>query len=85
MLSTTIRELSSLGYWIELRQVDRDESARAKIPFPVSSAKPEELKQYGIESVPVLLVGDLQKKSFFKMQGYQATGAVLGALAERKP
>ena len=84
MLSTTIRELSALGYWIELRQVDRDESARAKIPFPVSPANPTELKQYGIESVPVLLVGDLQKKSFFKMQGYQTAAAVMGALGETR-
>ena len=84
MLSTTIRELSALGYWIELRQVDRDESARAKIPFSVSPAPPEELKQYGIESVPVLLIGDLKAKSFFKMQGYQTAAAVLGALSDKR-
>ncbi|MGK5083501.1 hypothetical protein WDW37_09365 [Bdellovibrionota bacterium FG-1] len=84
MLSTTIRELSALGYWIELRQVDRDEAARAKIPFPVSPAPPEELKRYGIESVPVLLIGDIQKKSFFKMQGYQTAAAVLGALSDKR-
>ena len=80
MLATTIRELSKLGYWIELRQVDRDEAARARIPFPVSPASSEELKQYGVESVPVLLVGDLKAKSFFKMQGYQTTQTVLDAL-----
>ncbi|MGK5085167.1 hypothetical protein WDW37_17910 [Bdellovibrionota bacterium FG-1] len=55
MLSTTVRELSALGYWIEFRQVDRDDSARAKIPFPVSPASFDELKRYGIESVPVTL------------------------------
>lgn len=81
MLNTTIPQLSSMGYWIELKQVDRDESARARIPFPVSGANPEELKQYRIESVPVLLVGDIQKKSFFKMQGYQDSRSVLAALS----
>ena len=80
MLSTTIRELSAMGYWIELRQVDRDESARAKIPFPVSPASPDELKRYGIESVPVLLIGDLKARSFFKMQGDQTSSAVLAAI-----
>lgn len=80
MLSTTIRDLSAQGYWIELKQVDRDEVARARIPFPVSPASPDELKRYGIESVPVLLVGDLQKKAFFKLPGYQPTNNVLASL-----
>lgn len=84
MLSTTIRELSSMGYWIELKQVDRDESARARIPFPISPAMPDELKRYGIESVPVLLVGDIKAKSFFKMQGYQNYQAVLSALSTQR-
>lgn len=84
MLSTTIRELYGMGYWIELRQVDRDESARARIPYPVSQASPDELKRYGIESVPVLLIGDLKAKSFFKVQGDQTAAAILGALTSRK-
>ena len=82
MLATTIHELSDLGYWIELRQVDHDEAARARIPFPVNPASSDELKRYRIESVPVLVIGDLKAKSFFKMQGYQASPAVLSALQE---
>ena len=80
MISTTIRELTGLGFWIELRQVDHDESVRKRIPFQISPAAPDELKRYGIESVPVLLVGDLKARSFFKMQGDQDTRSVLGAL-----
>lgn len=82
MIATTLRELAGLGYWIELRQVDRDASVRARIPFPVTSATPQELKQYGIESVPVLLVGDLKARSFFKMQGDQSAAAVVAALGQ---
>ncbi len=76
----TVRELMQLGYWVELRQIDDDVSARAKIPFAVASATPEELKRYQIESVPVLLVGNLKKQSFFKIQGYQPSAEVLKVL-----
>lgn len=85
MISTTIRELASLGFWIELRQVDRDENTRKRIPFSISPASPDELKRYGIESVPLLLVGDLKARSFFKMQGDQTAGAVLAALNANSP
>lgn len=80
MIATTIHELAAMGFWIELRQVDRDERARARIPFSVQPASPEELKRYGIERVPILLVGDLKAHSYFKMQGDQTAQSVLTAL-----
>jgi hypothetical protein len=73
----TLAELSALGFFVELKQVDQDVSVRARIPFPVKSAMPPELRQYGIQSVPLLLVGDLKRHSFFKIEGYQPTNAVL--------
>ncbi len=76
----TVRELMELGYWVELRQTDSDVSARSRIPFAVTSATPEELKRYQIETVPVLLVGNLKTQSFSKIQGYQPTAEVLRAL-----
>lgn len=78
----TLSELAARGYFVELRQVDKDRSTRSRIPFPVADATPEELKTYGVEAVPVLLVGDLKNKSFFKMQGYQTVPAVLAGLQE---
>lgn len=79
MLST-MSELSKYGFWVEFRQIDGDVSARGKIPFPVESATPKELKQYQISGVPVLLVGNLKNGTFFKIQGYQSTESVLQAL-----
>lgn len=76
----TVRELMQLGYWVELRQIDADVSARARIPFTVTGATPEELKRYQIESVPVLLVGNLKTQSFSKIQGYQPTAEVVKVL-----
>lgn len=65
---------------MELRQIDQDRSIRARIPFPVTDATTEELKTYGIQAVPVLLVGDLKKKTYFKVDGFQSTPAILSAL-----
>lgn len=76
----TMSELAARGYYVELRKIDQDRSIRARIPFPVTDASAAELKTYGIQAVPVLLVGDLKKKSFFKMQGYQPASAVTKAL-----
>lgn len=76
----TVSELASRGYYVELRQTDQDRSIRAQIPFPVADASPQELKSYGIQAVPVLLVGDLKRGTFSKMQGYQPTSQVISAL-----
>lgn len=76
----TISELSKLGYFFELRQVDRDKSKVSHIPFPISDAQAGELQLYGIQAVPVLLVGDLKKETYFKMEGYQTASAVIAAL-----
>ena len=73
----TLSELAELGFFVELRQVDQDVSARSRIPFPVMTAQASELRQYGIQGVPLLLVGDLKRHSFFKIEGYQPTNAVL--------
>lgn len=78
----TLKGLSKKGFYIELRQVDQDYQVRSRIPFPVASANKTELKQYQIESVPVLLVGDLKAKTYFKIQGYQDEQNVLTALSD---
>lgn len=82
----TLTDLSKRGFWIELRQIDSDFAIRSKIPFPVMSASRQELSQYHIEGVPLLLVGNLKRGTFFKIQGYQSTESVLQALrSETKP
>ena len=76
----TVADLMRMGYWVELKQVDKDTSIRAKIPFTVSDASPEELKQYQIEAVPVLLIGDLKKQTFAKIQGYHGAQEIENSL-----
>jgi hypothetical protein len=76
----TMSELAARGYYVELRQIDQDRSIRVRIPFPVTDASIEELKTYGIQAVPVLLVGDLKNKKYFKVDGFQSTSDVLSAI-----
>ncbi|CAM6053765.1 unnamed protein product [Sphagnum tenellum] len=78
----TIKALNRRGFWIEFKQVDGDLAIRSQIPFPVTSATDQELKQYGIEGVPVLLIGNLGSGTFSKLQGYQSEEAVLEALKQ---
>lgn len=76
----TLRSLAQQGFLIELKQVDKDTQVRGRIPFPVIELLPNELKQYQIETVPTLLVGDLVSSSYFKIQGYQTEQSVLAAI-----
>jgi len=76
----TVADLMRMGYWVELKQVDKDTSMRAKIPFAVSDASADELKRYQIEAVPVLLIGDLKKQTFAKIQGYHGAQEISESL-----
>jgi hypothetical protein len=78
----TVADLMRMGYWVELKQVDKDTSIRAKIPFSVSDASPQELKQYQIEAVPVLLIGNLKKQNFAKVQGYHEAREIIESLTK---
>ena len=83
----TLTALAQRGYTVELRQVDGDSIVGRNIPFPVERASTREKAQYQVEAVPLLLIGDLQTKSFFKIQGYQTEQDVMAAIAAeaRKP
>jgi len=78
----TVADLMRMGYWVELKQIDKDTSIRSKIPFTVSDASPDELKRYQIDAVPVLLIGDLKHQTFSKVQGYHSYQEVVSALAK---
>ena len=76
----TVADLMRMGYFVELKQVDKDTSMRAKIPFSVSDASADELKRYQIDAVPVLLIGDLKKQTFAKIQGYHGAQEIAESL-----
>lgn len=79
----TLSELQEKGFFVEARQVDPN-GKPPRLPFPSEMASPAELKTKEIQSVPLLLVGDLKKKVVYRLTGYQTTNDVLNALNDRR-
>ena len=78
----TAHELQAMGYYVEVRQIDRAKPAFA-VPFPIVWATPEEVKAKKINSWPVLFVADTSKQLVYRLQGYQPTKTVLGKLSQK--
>ena len=82
-MMTTLQELQELGYYVEVRQIDNDPKIARAIPFPLEYATKDELKEKGINSWPVLFVGDLVKKITYRLNGYHPTAEVLSTVNNR--
>lgn len=76
----TLSELQAKGFYVEAKQVDSGPLGMEGANIPSSRAAPGELKEKNIKSVPVLLIGDLQKKEVFRLTGYQTASAVFSAI-----
>lgn len=74
----TIVNLQNKGFFIESRQIDP--RPLLQMPFPVTRIDQNELKAKDIQSVPLLLVGDLKKKLIYRISGFQTTDSVLSEL-----
>jgi thiol-disulfide isomerase/thioredoxin len=77
---STLGELQNRGFFVEARQIDRERGLVRELPFPAEFADPSEVKQKNIQSVPLLLVGDLKKKVVYRLNGFQTTTDVLKAI-----
>lgn len=80
----TMRELQEKGFFVEARQVDKNPKGVVPLPFPTQMATQDEISRKDIQSVPVLLIGDLKKKLVYRLTGYQSTADVLGVLAQKR-
>ena len=67
----TMKLLQKDGYYVEVKQIDNDYKATQGIPLNITPANKEDLHKKDIQSVPVLFVGDLNKKQVFRVQGYR--------------
>jgi hypothetical protein len=76
----TVTELERLGYYVEAFQVDKRNVPLPGLSVPVAKAKPEDLKKLKIESVPLLLVGDLKKKVVYRLTGFQTVDSIMSAI-----
>lgn len=77
----TLVELQSKGFYVEARQVDGDEHGISRLPFPVEKAAKNELREKDVQAVPLLLVGDLERKVVYRMQGYQSVESIFSHLS----
>ncbi len=84
---STMTALQDRGFFVEGLQVDGASGNLLQLPFPTSAARPADLKEKDIQSVPLLFVGDMKKKVVFKLSGYQSVNDVYSAIAtaEAKP
>lgn len=76
----TLSELQARGYYVEAKQVDSDPRGLEGVSIPTTRATPGELKEKDIQSVPVLLIGDLKLKSVYRLTGYQPLSNVFAAI-----
>lgn len=56
----TMEELQSRGYFVELKQIDKKAKGPLPLPFPVTYASREEIKEKNINSWPVLFISTLR-------------------------
>jgi hypothetical protein len=79
----TMQQLQQKGFFVEARQVDSTPKGPISLPFPTEMATKDEVSRKEIQSVPVLLIGDLKKKLVYRLTGYQSTEDVLSVLAQK--
>ena len=77
----TMSELQDNGYYVELRQIDKNHAGMQPLPFPVTYATERELQEKNINSWPVLFIGDLERKMVYRLDGYRSTSDVLLAIS----
>ena len=78
----TLQELQNRGFFVEAKQVDTGPLGQEGIGIPASRANPAELQEKDIQSVPVLLIGDLKQKSVYRLSGYQSLSNVYSAIQQ---
>jgi hypothetical protein len=78
----TLSELQARGFFVEAKQLDADSRGLEGLTIPTTRATPGELQEKDIQSVPVLLIGDLEKKAVYRLTGYQSTNNVFAAIRQ---
>ena len=78
----TLYDLQKNGFYVEARQVDSDPRGLEGLGIPAAHVMPGEVQAKDIQSVPVLLIGDLKKKEVYRLTGYQSTANVFAALRQ---
>ena len=78
----TLSELQAKGFYVEARQVDSDVRGNEGLSIPTERATPDELKEKDIKSVPLLLIGDIQKKVVYRLSGFQTVASIFQTISQ---
>lgn len=76
----TMTGLARRGFYVEIKQIDDNLAARKDIPFPVTRATKKELEEKQINSWPVLLIGNINNKKVYRINGYQDEATIIQSL-----
>ena len=77
----TLNDLHQHGYYVEARQIDEGPTDHIRSEVPILKASSEEVKRFHIEAVPLLLIGDLMKKTVYRQSGFMTAAEVLSQLS----
>ncbi len=76
----TVSDLQSRGFYVEAFQVDGADVALPGMTVAVTKASKADVEKQKISSIPLILIGDLQKKVVYRLSGYQSTDSVFEAI-----
>ena len=79
----TVKKLHEFGFYVELRQIDRNFNRTKSLPFPIIPVSNKELQAKKISAWPVLFISDLNKKLNYRINGYQTANDILKVLKSK--
>lgn len=82
-MMSTMEELEQRGFFVEIRQTDSDD-LKEPPKLPVIRATKDELSEKDVESVPLLLVGDMKQKAVYRITGFQTVESIFQLIQESK-
>ena len=78
----TLNDLQDRGYFVEARQIDKGPLDQIRSHVPVVTANANEIKQYNVTSVPLLLIGDLKNKKVYRQSGFMTPEQIIALARE---
>ena len=76
----TLNELQARGYFVEARQIDQGPVEHLGSEVAIVPAGKEELTRFRVETVPLLLVGDMKSQAVYRQSGFMTADEVLAAV-----
>ncbi len=73
---STLERLQDLGFYVEAKQIN-SAGEPIKSSVPVTMADKKEAEEQKIDSVPLLMIGDMREKKVYRLNGYHDADSIL--------